>query len=470
MAIRQADVPWVRGYDFGVGADLMSGSPMAQVVKSAASGTDAAGGSTVLFSVQRIRTNAELEQSMGLDVDASYGSALFGAGVKARLDFAKSARIQSSSLFMTITATVSLQFLSIDAPEMTDNAAQLIDRPDVFEARFGNMFVRGMARGGLFVAVMKIETESAEEAEGISTALSGSYGFFSADAQVKFKETMSRFRASLSVKLYHEGGPTNLLIEDPTDPAEPLKRANEFLTAFQNQPDTVAVPYSVTLAPIAIAQGPLPLNAAEIQRAQDVLAFCAKRRSVALDQLNLLLYIVDNPTRFDFSASATLQDIRGASAAAQADLDLIAACASKAINDPANARFPAEFAQEMGEVFPQTMMPEVMPAPKPIPPDFEGIWDNVLTDSAGNLLGTTIWTMARAGSNRYNAKEEGLGKAVGIAIRTDLTVDLNWRATAPGDSTTGRYRWTLDPSITRADGGAVLDDGRTSVSRMIKRP
>ena len=71
------------------GPTLMSRSPMAQVVKSAASGADEAGGSTVLFSVQRIRTNAELEQSMGLDVDASYGSALFGAGVKARLDFAQ---------------------------------------------------------------------------------------------------------------------------------------------------------------------------------------------------------------------------------------------------------------------------------------------------------------------------------------------------------------------------------------------
>jgi hypothetical protein len=473
MPIRQAAVPWIQGYDFGVGADLMSGSPMGQVVKSTPSGTASAGGGTVLFKVRRVRTSTELEQSLGLDVDASYGSALFGAGVKARLDFVKSAKVQTSGLFMTISTTVSLQFLSIDAPELTDNAARLVDRPDIFETRFGNMFVRGIARGGLFVAVLRIETESVEDAQSISTELSGSYGFFSAEAQAKFRDTMARFRVSLSSDVYHEGGPINLAINDPADPTEPLKRANEFLTSFQTQPDSVSVPYSVTLAPIAIAEGPLPPNAADIQKAEDVLAFCAKRRSVAFDQLNLLSYIVDNPTRFDFSVGATLEEIRDASAAAQSDLELIAECASNAINDPQNAKFPAAFAEQMNEVFPKTKMPKAMPTPRPTPPDFEGVWDNVLTDDAGNVLGTSTWTMKKMGANRYNASEEGpppIGNAVGVAIRTDLNVDLNWRATAPGDSTTGRYRWTVEPSFTRAEGNASTDDGRTAVSRMIKRP
>ena len=473
MAIRQASAPWIQGYDFGVGADLMSCSPMSQVVKATQSGTASAGGGTVLFKVRRVRTSAELEQVLGLDVEANYGSALFGAGVSARLDFVKSSKVQTSGLFMTISTTAKLQFLSIDAPEMTVDAAELVDRPDVFDARFGNMFVRGIARGGLFVAVLRIETESVEDAESLSTELSGSFGFFSAEAQGRFRETMARFRASLSSDLYHEGGPLNLAINDPTDPTEPLKRANEFLTSLQNRPDEFSVPYSVTLAPITIAKGPLTLNPVEIQNAQDILAFCAKRRSVAFDQLNLLTYIVDNPTHFDFSASATLQEIRDASAAAQADLELIADCASSAINDPKNAKFPAVFAEEKGEVFPQTKMPKAMPTPKPTPPDFEGVWEQVLTDEAGKVLGTSTWTMKKMGANRYDASEQGpppIGNAVGIAIRNELTVDLNFRATVPGDPTTGRIRWTVDPSFTRADGVANIDDGRTVFSRMIKRP
>ena len=77
-----------------------------------------------------------------------------------------------------------------------------------------------------------------------------------------------------------------------------LNIANLFLKSFQDTPTAVAVPYEVTLAPIAIAKGPLPPNSAEIQHAEDVLAFCAKQRSTRLDQLNQLQYIADNPARF----------------------------------------------------------------------------------------------------------------------------------------------------------------------------
>ena len=57
---------------------------------------------------------------------------------------------------------------------------------------------------------------------------------------------------------------------------------------------------SLTLAPVAIANGPTPPNAAEIQHAQDVLVMCAKERSRLLDGYNLMCYMLQNPACFVF--------------------------------------------------------------------------------------------------------------------------------------------------------------------------
>ena len=99
MAIRSFcldTVPVRVGYDFGVGADLLSGAPMNKSVNSDQINRIAdAAGATVLFVVQRIQTTHELEQSLGIDAEASYGSPSFGAGVSDRFSFAKNAEIRA---------------------------------------------------------------------------------------------------------------------------------------------------------------------------------------------------------------------------------------------------------------------------------------------------------------------------------------------------------------------------------------
>jgi hypothetical protein len=160
------------------------------------------------------------------------------------------------------------------------------------------------------------------------------------------------------------GAPTNQKINDPTDPAELLANANAFLQSFQDRPGEVAVPYEVTLAPISIARGPLTLNAQDIEHAQDVLAFCAKRRSALLDQLNGLQYVVDNAARFDFSNGAKMEAMQEALADTQLDIELIADCASGAINHPRDAAMPVEFAKAAGGVFPKAILPTPMPLSK----------------------------------------------------------------------------------------------------------
>lgn len=361
MPLRQIIVPYVRSYDFGIGADLASGSPMGKVVVGSATPVEQAAGAVGDFQVQRIQTTSDLEQALGIDVEMSYGSAAFGAGGSARFSFAKTSKVQSSSLFMAISTQVELAFLSIDDPMLSDDAASLSDRPQVFAERYGNMFVRGIGRGGLFVGVLRVDTGSSEESERISAELSGSYGLFSVDAKANFEEVLRESRSEVFLRMYHEGGPIDLRITDPTDPLQLLNNANLFRQSFESTPAEVARPYFVALAPVTIARGPVPSNAADIQKAQDVLVICAKRRSALIDQFNLLQYIVDNQSKFDFSNGASLSAVRTALRDSQADLDLVAECASNAINNSSDATFPPLFAEARGTTFPKAVMPEPMP-------------------------------------------------------------------------------------------------------------
>lgn len=360
MSLRQIVVPYVRGYDYGIGADLASGSPMGLSVHGVVSGAPGRG-ATVDYQIQRITETSELESALGVDVEASFGSAAFGAGVSARFSFAKNSKVQTSSLFMAVTATVDLEFLQIDDPELTEDAARIFSNAEAFKRRYGNMFVRGAVRGGLFVGVLRVDTGSSEESMNISAELEGSYGLFSADAHSKFTEIQRKYRNEVFVRMYHEGGPVNLRINDPTNPVELLNNCNAFLESFQVNAEANARTYAVSLAPVEIARRAELLDTATIQKAQDIVVLCAKRRSLYLDQLNLMEFIHLNPGKFDYSNGADRTKVAAAIADLESDLDLVAECASVAIRDPENASMPAVYAEKNGTHFPKATIPDPLP-------------------------------------------------------------------------------------------------------------
>lgn len=49
----------------------------------------------------------------------------------------------------------------------------------------------------------------------------------------------------------------------------------------------------------------------------------------------------------------------------QFDLDLVAKCASEAMNHPASTKMPSEFAAQHGTIFPKAVIPDPLPAVKP---------------------------------------------------------------------------------------------------------
>ncbi len=412
MALTQVQVPYEKSLDFGIGVDSNTTSPMNKAVQGKISSVIGAEAAKVGFEITRIQSTHELETKLKIDVDASYGAASFGAGVADRFNFATSTKIETSSLFLAITAEVQLTTDSIDEPSLTPNASAIVDNPQTFAIRFGDMFVRGISRGGLFVAVLKIETSSEETSKTISNKLSGSYGAFSAKAETNFTDAIQDQKVDISIKVYHEGGPVDLIMDNLRDPAQIFGLLKTWLQSFAADPGKNAVPYSAILAPMAIANGPLPLNAADSEHAQDVLVRCARQRSAAMDSMNLMDAIMQSPQRYAFVPAVSMADIAAASAGYQADLDIVASAASAAMNHPASAKMPAEFAVALGQQFPKGIQPTPMPVLKSGP--LSVLADRGQLLAASDALLASLRELEPAGFTR-------LGFDIGLAIDEDGT-------------------------------------------------
>lgn len=375
MAIPHLEVAWRKDYDLGIGVDASSGAPMNQVVIPDASSVLDAKGAVVDMVVQRIYSTEELNESLDIGAEASYGCGAFGSGISARFKFSEESKVQTSSLFMVISVHVALNHLSIDAPTLTPLAAAEVDNQKLFKQKYGDMFIRGLSRGGVFVGVLRIDTVSQEQASEVAASIEGSYGLLSAKADAKFKSVQEKYKSEVLIRMYHEGGPVDLGINDLHNPYELLVNANRFLASFKEQPENVAIPYLVSLAPVTIAHGPEPLNEAQLESAQEVLRYCARKRSKILDAINLLEFMNENRKKFDVSNGASWDDLVTAIGNYQADYQIIVDCASAAMNHPASAKLPAPFAEDKGEKFPLGVLPDPLPVGIEVPnsaevPDF----------------------------------------------------------------------------------------------------
>ena len=360
MAFGEVILPRHPTYNFGVGMDRLSGSAANLVVNPIPIPPLDAAGTIHSFAISRVSTTQDLQRSLGIDLSASYGCASFGAGASGRFGFAQQSGVHAESLFMTITSTVNFADLSIAECVLAPAAAGVVDRPEVFFARYGTMFARACARGGLFVALLRIETIDKTIANQIEADLHGTYGLFDAQAKERFSEVIAQHNASFYCTVYSEGGP-NVQISDPRDPNVLLDLANAWMSSITADPNTQAVPYEWTFAPVTIAEGPTPLNTADIQHAQDVLIYCVQERARLLDQLNTLNWWASHQDKYDWSQAEPVGKIIEAVSNTQSDLDLVAAGASAAIDAPHGCLFPADYAKAQS---PPKTYPLSTPSPK----------------------------------------------------------------------------------------------------------
>ena len=77
-------------------------------------------------------------------------------------------------------------------------------------------------------------------------------------------------------------------------------------------------------------------------------------------------------------------------------------------------------------------------------PALAGVWEQ-----SGSIGGSSKWTFTVRTGQEYDAQEEGLGQARGIAVVDGLKVTLNWTA-VQGES--GNYKFEVDSDFTSGDG------------------
>ena len=94
---------------------------------------------------------------------------------------------------------------------------------------------------------------------------------------------------------------------------------------------------------------------------------------------------------------------------------------------------------------------EPNPNPRPvvfkkraIAPSLAGVWEMV---TAG---GESKWNFSPRSGNQFDAVEEGLGNARGVAVLSGNRAQLDWSASNPGDQTTGRFLMDFNDAFTFA--------------------
>jgi len=343
MPLAGRNLPYRQGYDYGIGLIATTGMRCSQGVQGEVSGVQGAEGGVGTLKITRVETTEDLESSLGISAEATGGVGLFAAS--ARFDFARECQIHSQALTLLVAQTVQFGFQQIDIPVLRDPAKEVAERPELFQSRYGDLFVAGIGSGGLFVGVLKIEYRSEQSRQTIEAAMSGSYGLaFSAEVATKLQNALTQTNSSVRVYVHAEGG-TLLGHEHPMTPAELLAahgRWYESIVGPDGKGTDLKRPYFVQALPYAVAEGPPPPNEQDLQRQLDVLARCATLRSTMLDNLNLVTYVLAHPDQYEF-AEGTVAYLQDVTAALGRDLQQISETASHATNHPGDAQWPEVF-------------------------------------------------------------------------------------------------------------------------------
>ena len=329
--MENAFVPYQFGYDYGIGVKGSTGGRMQLGAKGTPSQVQGASGGSGGFQMIQITQTSELEDHLGISADASGGVGLFSASD--RFNFSRDCKIQTNSISLLLTCTVQNGFSQIDQPVLDDAAAQLVasGQSDLFAQRYGDCFVAGIESGGQFFGVVRIDVKSESDHQTIENSLSGAYGPFSADVNVKVQSALQQTQSTAETYLYYEGGNVQT---KPQSPKELFAAADEWSRSVQQ----TSKPYTALLLPWIIANGPNPPNAADLEHQRDVLKSCAKLRSAVIDRLNIIEYIQGHPADFVMKQGDS-DRLSKLHAAIAGDYDIIEQAASYAID---NAKLAVE--------------------------------------------------------------------------------------------------------------------------------
>jgi hypothetical protein len=381
--------------------------------------------------MQLISAVEDLYDAIGVSVSAGGRYGLFSA--QGKVQYAKEVKFNSQSTFLLARCFVEKAFEQCEDATLKREAAELLGRGDNkgFQERFGDGFVRGMLTGGEFHVVISLASISRSQQEEVAASLQAKYGglFTEVDVDVKLdektKQTMAR--TELNVTTFQRGG-SGTETSFTKDVEDVMARLKSFPAIVEANP----VSYGVQVASyntLNLPEGPSPIAiAAQSDRLSEYARAQVRLQSLSNDVEFMQLH------RDFYKEPPALERLNAWQVAFTGQLDKVTAQAVACSRDPVGG-CPA-FALQMPDDF---VRPERTPG-------IAGLWEMVIFDH-----GESQWTLTPLEDNKFQATEEGLGNAKGTAVLTGHDVQLDWTATNPGDTTTGRFRWKLDDSFSAAD-------------------
>ncbi len=426
---QSVDVPWTQGMNFGMGVNLLNGQIAGKAVDPGpVTTTVSAAGQTVTYQLKIVTSLEEIYNSLGISVEASGHYGLFSASGKVK--YANEAKFNTQSTFLVAHCFVENAFEQCEGAMLTDAAKPLLKAGQTtrFQDRFGDGFVRGMQNGGEFHSIISIVSSTSAEQKSLALSLQAKYEGILAGGGVDAsldQETKKRLEKSdLGISTYQRGGHG-----DETSLTKDIELVMSRLKAFPAFILANPVPFGVQIASYQTLDLPDGPNPIDIQAQKEALTDYA-RTMLRIDSLrNDVEFMQLNPTLYkkppdvavlnrwsDFFASERSEVVTQASRCAN---NPVGGCPSFSFKLPDDFSIPERTA------------------------GIAGVWRLNLDGG-----GFSQWTLTPRGGNQYDAVEEGLGNARGIAVLEGTVSSMTFAATV--DATTGRYTWAFDDSFTSA--------------------
>ncbi|MBW8744971.1 MAG: hypothetical protein JF628_11625 [Sphingomonas sp.] len=353
-------LPYVEGYDVGLGLLRATGEPRNKSIKGMADGVSLALGGEGSITLTRVETTEDLETELGINVSARGGVGIYK--VEDKFEFSNKCKLHAYSLALLIRAEQTLGFVQIDELELTDNAKTLVaTNPQAFVDQYGDCFIRGIKRGGELLILIRIDTRDQQSRETIKNTLNASAGIsFSAEAMISLNKTLQSTNSETQIFIKNIGG-----LAAPVSVSTP-EQISAVIAPWTNSLQTLAAPFAVTLTSYKIVAGFDPPDPADLQHQQDIIRRCETLRYSAIDGLNQIDYVLSNRKVFVTIDELALTTARSGFAS---DVDVISQARAFAERNPIQAVEPETYARTklLRPDYKLTTLPAAMP-PLPLKP------------------------------------------------------------------------------------------------------
>jgi hypothetical protein len=302
---REGSVPIRSGALMGRGFDTFNNSVRGDALAETTA-NDLGGGQTTEFSIRTITSNSELNDALGVGVQASFSG--WGISVDAKADWARSRSVNSYNVYLLVKVKVINSPSNIARMELSESAqAVLGSESDVksFFTKYGDAFVASLETGGEFFALYEFHTTSEQEKEALMVKASASGGMWSGSAEFQKKMQSLSMSTESSLKLFIAGGRGKLPEPKPENLIQTALAFPEAVDSKEGDP----VVYGMSLIDYQAVKG-FPGRTANLSKSHRTYQELALLRDRLITVLADHEFAQENRTRFLAKGSAPVAKVK----------------------------------------------------------------------------------------------------------------------------------------------------------------